>query len=129
VALGGQSLPREEFLELADEAAPGPRGQWVELVPSASRKFSKRLRGPSSEMTLGDVSPARAGRPKDGVSRHRPRGDGMDRDPSHAARWTGGASSSRGAAIVPSTEARPIRSTALVALVPGALEPRRLSRG
>jgi len=70
VALGGQSLPREEFLELAKMKQPlvRVRGQWVELSPERVEEVLEALqaRPESPRMTLGDVLQLELGRPKDG---------------------------------------------------------------
>ncbi len=70
VALGGQSLPREEFLELALMKQPlvRVRGQWVELSPERVEEVLQALqaRPESPKMTLGDVLQLELGRPRDG---------------------------------------------------------------
>jgi SNF2 family DNA or RNA helicase len=70
VALGGQSLPREEFLELAKMKQPlvRVRGQWVELSPERVDEVLEALqaRPESPKMNLGDVLQLELGRPKDG---------------------------------------------------------------
>ena len=70
VALGGQSLPREEFLELAQMKQPlvRVRGQWVELSPERVEEVLEALqaRPESPKMTLGDVLQLELGRPRDG---------------------------------------------------------------
>jgi SNF2 family DNA or RNA helicase len=70
VALGGQSLPREEFLELAQMKQPlvRVRGQWVELSPERVEEVLQALqaRPESPKMTLGDVLQLELGRPRDG---------------------------------------------------------------
>ncbi|MGH9392504.1 MAG: SNF2 helicase-associated domain-containing protein, partial [Vicinamibacteria bacterium] len=70
VALGGQSLPREEFLELAQMKQPlvRVRGQWVELSPERVKEVLDALqaRPEAPKMTLGDVLQIELGRPKDG---------------------------------------------------------------
>jgi len=70
VALGGQSLPREEFLELAQLKQPlvRVRGQWVELSPERVEEVLEALqaRPESPKMTLGDVLQLELGRPRDG---------------------------------------------------------------
>jgi SNF2 family DNA or RNA helicase len=70
VALGGQSLPREEFLELAQMKQPlvRVRGQWVELSPERVKEVLEALqaRPESPKMTLGDVLQLELGQPRDG---------------------------------------------------------------
>ncbi|HJS73687.1 MAG TPA: DEAD/DEAH box helicase, partial [Vicinamibacteria bacterium] len=70
VALGGQSLPREEFLELAQMKQPlvRVRGQWVELSPERVEEVLEALRArpETPKMTLGDVLQLELGRPRDG---------------------------------------------------------------
>ncbi len=70
VALGGQSLPREEFLELAQMKQPlvRVRGQWVELSPEGVKEVLDALqaRPEAPKMTLGDVLQLELGRPRDG---------------------------------------------------------------
>ncbi len=70
VALGGQSLPREEFLELAQMKQPlvRVRGQWVELSPERVEEVLEALqaRPETPKMTLGDVLQIELGRPRDG---------------------------------------------------------------
>ncbi len=70
VALGGQSLPREEFLELAQMKQPlvRVRGQWVELSPERVEEVLEALqaRPETPKMTLGDVLQLELGRPRDG---------------------------------------------------------------
>jgi SNF2 family DNA or RNA helicase len=70
VALGGQSLPREEFLELAQMKQPlvRVRGQWVELSPERVKEVLDALqaRPETPKMTLGDVLQLELGRPREG---------------------------------------------------------------
>ncbi len=70
VALGGESLPREEFLELAQMKQPlvRVRGQWVELSPERVQEVLDALqaRPEAPKMTLGDVLQLELGRPRDG---------------------------------------------------------------
>jgi SNF2 family DNA or RNA helicase len=70
VALGGQSLPREEFLELAQMKQPlvRVRGQWVELSPERVQEVLDALsvRPEAPKMTLGDVLQVELGKPRDG---------------------------------------------------------------
>ena len=66
VALGGESLSREEFLELADMKRPlvRVRGQWIELSPERVEEILGALesRPKVSELTLGDVLQLKLGR-------------------------------------------------------------------
>ncbi len=70
VALGGQNLPREEFLELAQMKQPlvRVRGQWVELSPERVDEVLAALqaRPEAPKMTLGEVLQLELGRPRDG---------------------------------------------------------------
>jgi SNF2 family DNA or RNA helicase len=70
VALGGQSLPREEFLELAQMKQPlvRVRGQWVELSPERVEEVLEALRArpETPKMSLGDVLQLELGKPRDG---------------------------------------------------------------
>ena len=70
VALGGQNLPREEFLELAQMKQPlvRVRGQWVELSPERVNEVLEALqaRPEAPKMTLGEVLQLELGRPRDG---------------------------------------------------------------
>jgi SNF2 family DNA or RNA helicase len=70
VALGGESLPREEFLELASMKQPlvRVRGQWVELSPERVQEVLDALqsRPEAPKMTLGDVLQLELGPPRDG---------------------------------------------------------------
>jgi SNF2 family DNA or RNA helicase len=70
VALGGESLPREEFLELAQLKQPlvRVRGQWVELSPERVQEVLAALqaRPEAPKMTLGDVLQLELGSPREG---------------------------------------------------------------
>ncbi len=70
VALGGESIPREEFLELAQMKQPlvRVRGQWVELSPERVQEVLQALqdRPEAPQMTLGDVLQLELGPPRDG---------------------------------------------------------------
>jgi SNF2 family DNA or RNA helicase len=70
VALGGESLPREEFLELAQMKQPlvRVRGRWVELSPQRVQEVLDALqaRPEAPKMTLGDVLQLELGKPRDG---------------------------------------------------------------
>ena len=70
VALGADSLTREEFLELAEMKQPlvRVRGQWVELSPARVQEVLKAIesRPAVPEMTLGDVLQLKLGRLGDG---------------------------------------------------------------
>lgn len=70
VALGADSLTREEFLELAELKQPlvRVRGQWVELSPARVQEVLNAIesRPAVAEMTLGDVLQVKLGRLGDG---------------------------------------------------------------
>jgi SNF2 family DNA or RNA helicase len=70
VALGGQSLPREEFLELAALKQPlvRVRGQWVELSRERVQEVLAALKAQpeAPKMTLGEVLQLELGRPAEG---------------------------------------------------------------
>ena len=70
VALGAESLSREEFLELAEMKQPlvRVRGQWVELSPARVQEVLSAIesRPAVPEMTLGDVLQLKLGRLGDG---------------------------------------------------------------
>ncbi len=66
VALGGDSLSREEFLELADMKKPlvRVRGQWIELSPARVQEILGAIesRPKIPELSLGDVFQLKLGR-------------------------------------------------------------------
>ena len=66
VALGSETLTREEFFELADMKQPlvRVRGQWVELSPGRVQEVLSAIESRPSvpEMTLGDVLQLKLGR-------------------------------------------------------------------
>ena len=66
VALGGESLSREEFLELADMKRPlvRVRGQWIELSPTRVQEILGAMQSSPRipELTLGDVLQLKLGR-------------------------------------------------------------------
>ncbi|HSF15276.1 MAG TPA: DEAD/DEAH box helicase [Vicinamibacteria bacterium] len=70
VALGEDTLSREEFLELADLKRPlvRVRGQWVELTPQRVEDVLSALQSKPAlpEMSLGDVVAMKLGRRGDG---------------------------------------------------------------